>query len=608
MAKSHSIFFMHIEALESNFIYDLWDWLKSLDWISILGYSIFILIGAGLIVLLITYFVWHHNDKRFIQNINYETSGARAFKIDSVHNEVTYFDLQKLNEVKTCSLEQFFASFPKEEQTKVSDWVDSNLSGKQTSDFIQTNVYLNKQRKNVPSFLKITKLSPTNGVLHLESYILKDSAKKRSMGPQNSFVSETQFATSVKENGISRGTTFCFSLKHKRLDGYDNNVPKTVCSRFRVALDRYVTGNTKLMKLSETQLLVCNFDINEHEEAVAYALRTINGVNNALSSKTKDKRSGASYVLKAGIVSNKDLYGDVESLIEYSQRTAINAYETSSSLVYYQKGLDDYVNYDVSKYRSEVERIIFDKRINNYFKPIYGVSRHSILGYVSKPVPDADKTSFSTIEELKNYAIRAKDQNNLFGYLAKTIVSRFVSERPLRSQRLFYPIMVRELPTIPAIFGNLKGASSANITFMLKEAEVLSNVKQTGEDNIINMLKDIHESGFSIGLIVQGKSIAVDDNLLKQMDIFFVDFSNDGTDSKHMDMVIRSQLHALVEKLLKYHKIIVGANLSDWNAIELVIGSGIDYVSSDQFGPYQPGFVPLKEKDEMRLKEMKGNK
>lgn len=109
-----------------------------------------------------------------------------------------------------------------------------------------------------------------------------------------------------------------------------------------------------------------------------------------------------------------------------------------------------------------------------------------------------------------------------------------------------------------------------------------------------------------MGLIVQGQSINIDATILNTVDIFFVDFKNDDVDSKRMDMTIRSQLHALVEKLLKYSKIIVGINLPDWNAIELVVGSGIDYVSSSQFGPYQNGFLPLTEKNEIRLNDMKG--
>lgn len=606
MSLFSSRFMFSKENVTLNYVEDFLDWLINLDWLGLLGLFSIILIASGIIVLVITYIVLNFNDKKFVKNVQYDSSGARVYRLDMVQNEVIVFNLSDIQNKKTVDLETFYSSFPKGEQQKVIDWIDNIFSGKQTTDFLQVDVYLKNHKKTASSFLRLTKSSPTKGILHLESYLLKDTFKKRSMGPTNQFVTETQFSNEVKKNGTSRGTTFCFSLKHKKIGGYDNNVPRSVCSKFRAALDRYLPANTKMMKLSETQLLACNFDISDREEAVAFALRTINGVNNILSSKSKG--SDGTYVLKAGIVSNKDVFGDAESLIDCSQRTALNAYETSSSLVYYRKGYDDYVNFDVSKYRSEVERIIFDKRINNFFKPVYGLPKHSVLGYVSKPIPDADKTSFSTIEELKNYAIKAKDQNNLFGYLAKTIVSRFISERPLRSQRLFYPIMVRELQTIPAIFSNLRGAKDANLVFLLRESEILLNLKQIGMENIISMIKDVHEAGFSIGLIVQGKAISVDEALLKNMDIFFVDFTNDETDSKHMDMVIRSQLHALVEKLLKYHKIIVGANLSDWNAIELVVGSGIEYVSSDQFGPYQNGFMPIKEKDELRLKEMKGNK
>lgn len=582
------------------------NWFESLDWIVVVGWITLIFVIGALAALITTYFVLRHKDMKFVHDLGYESSGARCYRIDSIHNSVTYFDVSNFANVKNTTIEQFYSSFPTEEQGKVHSWVDSILSGKQTTNFLQVNVYLKNHKKTSSSFLRITKSSPSNGLIHLENYLLKNSTKKKASVPAVPFISETQFSNEIKKNGASRGTTFCFAIKRKRQEGFDNNVPRSVCSKFRSALDRYLFGNCKLMKLSENELLVCNFDINGQEEAVAYALRTINGVTNAMTNKSKSTEP--TYIVKAGIVANKELFGDTESLIDYSHRTALNAYETSSELVYYRKGFDDYVNFDVAKYRSEVEKIIFDKRINNYFQPVYGVSRHSVLGYVSKPVPDADRTSFSTIEELKNYAIRAKDQNNLFGYLAKTIVSRFVSERPLRSQRLFYPIMVRELQTVPAIFTNLKGAKESNLNFMLKESEVIAGTKQMGLDNMIALLKNIHLAGFSLGLVVKGNSINVEDSILKLMDIFFVDFKNDDTDSKHMDMVIRSQLHALVEKLLKYKKIIVGANLADWNAIELVVGSGIDYVSSDQFGPYQNGFVPLREKDEIRLKEMKGNR
>jgi hypothetical protein len=64
-----------------------------------------------------------------------------------------------------------------------------------------------------------------------------------------------------------------------------------------------------------------------------------------------------------------------------------------------------------------------------------------------------------------------------------------------------------------------------------------------------------------------------------------------------MDTKIRVELHALVEKLLHYNKPIIANSLMSWNAIELVVSSGISYVSSDVFAPYDAMFRPLNDRE-----------
>lgn len=578
------------------------DW----SWSDILPYFILLLALATIVILIVTYILSRVNDEHFRHEVAYRASGARVFRIDAQKDSVMFFDLERIATKRNCKLEDFYAGFASEDQVKVRNWVDNILSGKQTTDFLQANVMVRRSKKPCPSYLKLTKADPTHGMVHLESYLLQEGPKKVTL-IEHPYVNEKDFATALKENGSENGTTFCFALRRKKAEGYDNSVPRSVCFKFRSALDHYLSGNTKLLKVADNEYIVSNLDMNDNEEATAYALRAVNGITTLLTSKNKgiDPKN---YIIKAGIVSNRDAYGDPDAIIESSKRTVLNAYDTSAALSFYKRGFDDYSAFDTSKYRSEVDKIINDKRIEFFFRPIYGVSRHSVLGYMAKAVPDADKTSFGSIEELKNYAIRAKDQRNLYGYLAKVIVSRFSSERQLKSQRLIYPILLSECSTIPAIFGNLRGAKDANIVFLIDEDNLIAGVRSMGVDNTIALLKEVHEAGFSLGLCVKGKSLNSDDILLKNMDMFFVDFGNGDTNAKRMDAAIRSQLHALVERLLKYKKIIVGINLEDWNAIELVVGSGIEYVASDVFGPYAPGFVPLKEKDELRLKEMKGNR
>ena len=68
---------------------------------------------------------------------------------------------------------------------------------------------------------------------------------------------------------------------------------------------------------------------------------------------------------------------------------------------------------------------------------------------------------------------------------------------------------------------------------------------------------------------------------------------------------MRSDLHASAEKLLRYKKPIIASSLENWNAIELVYNSGIDYISSEAIAPYSPLFIPLSEKTVDTLKNLK---
>lgn len=579
------------------------EWLNELDWTLVLGIISLGLLTAVILTLVISFVLAQSNDEKFIKDLAYLSSSGRVFCIDRPKNRVVYFDLSKADQKRSCDLNTFYGSFPKKDQGRVRSWVSDMLDGKQASGFLQTDVYLHKEKRYAASYLRATKINAQEGRLHLESFLLKNTTKKKSTLFDHPFVSEKRFADAIKDAGTECGYCFAFGIKRRRIDGYDNTVPRNISYKFREALEIYLAGNTKLLKVNDNELMVANLDISDSEEALSYALRAINGADTAVGSKNKEKE--ADYIIKAAIVNNKDLYGDARSIIMAARRCLANAFETSDSVIPYKKGFDGYSDEDVSNFRSEVERIIYDRRIGYFFKPIYGVNTHSVYGYISKAVPDPETTSFSSIEELKNYAQRAKDQNSLFAFLAKNTVSRFITERPLKSQRLFYPLFVRELEAVPSFFQSLKGAKEANIFFLLQEDDLLAEARKDGEENVIELIEEVRRSKFKVAICLKGKSLMVDDSLLKHFDAFVVDFTSDRP-KQHMDTAIRSQLHALVERLLKYGKTIIATNLADWNAIELVAGSGIDYISSDQFGPYAPSLPDpaFKEKDEMKLREL----
>jgi hypothetical protein len=123
----------------------------------------------------------------------------------------------------------------------------------------------------------------------------------------------------------------------------------------------------------------------------------------------------------------------------------------------------------------------------------------------------------------------------------------------------------------------------------------------------VETLNEIHESGFEIAVLLSGKTLLLDNKIYEKCDDFFVDFAETSEES-NIDTKVRVELHALVEKLLHYNKPIVANSLMSWTSLELVVSSGISYVSSDVFAPYDAMFRPLNEKNLDRMKAMKERK
>ena len=67
------------------------------------------------------------------------------------------------------------------------------------------------------------------------------------------------------------------------------------------------------------------------------------------------------------------------------------------------------------------------------------------------------------------------------------------------------------------------------------------------------------------------------------------------------DNRIRLSIHTLIEQLLKYNKPIIATDLDGWQAIELIIKSGITIVSSDMISPSNDMLLPIDKKKMEKL-------
>ena len=67
---------------------------------------------------------------------------------------------------------------------------------------------------------------------------------------------------------------------------------------------------------------------------------------------------------------------------------------------------------------------------------------------------------------------------------------------------------------------------------------------------------------------------------------------------------IRLSLYALIESLLKYNRPIIATDLEGWQAVELIIKSGITYISSDAVSPSNDMLLPIEKKKLEKLTAM----
>ncbi len=569
---------------------------------------VFCVIGLILLLLLVTIcvsFLAERNKQRdFKQIIVNESASVRLFYINKPNNQVRFFNLSSMNKVKVTSLDSFYASFPLNEQNRLKEWIDALLEGKQAPIYYETLVYFHKERRTVPSFLQVDSLDVSKGILHLKSYLLRFN--KPTHSSNRSFSTETDFAEYLRTYGNKAGVTYCFSLA-KANNGFSNFDPRIkdaeltaeLANKFKNLIVPYASKSEKVIRLSAMEIVVANFDIVDISNAIYFALRVKEGVEKALNGGSK--KAYAKYRLYVGIVNNKDINEGSDALLDAARISSYEALKKQKETIhFYSKDDSDISLADELHYRNEVDRIIYEKKLSFSYRPIYAVSKKKIYGYLARAIPTG--TSFGSLDELKNYAIRAKDEKSLFASMAKKVIPTFVNERMDKTHKLFYPVRMDERTLISSFFSHYPSAKEANLVFVFKENDIAVNYDSEEPESLAKFVSGIKKSGYKFAIYLSGKNLALDKSVYSLADAFLVDFSS-GEDA-NMDTAIRSELHALVEKLMRFKKPIIGTNLMNWNAIELVVGSKVEYISSDSFAPYETMFKPLNTKNVDRLKEM----
>ncbi|MBP5091833.1 MAG: hypothetical protein J6328_04685 [Bacilli bacterium] len=561
-----------------------------------------LLLLASLIVSIVVFVNGSSKDLAYKTSLNEKSNSVRVFVIDYPAQLVTFFNVTTLRDIRTMPLTDFYAQFPNEEQVKIIDWITSLLDPEsEAPNYLETGVTISKLKKQYFSMLEVTSVNREKGLIHLESYIFKYMTPDKRSGNLR-LSTNAEFRNMVENNLRSKGVSFCCSFRYKRTADREKPIDPRVFDQLKdVVFQTCNAPKRLLLQVSSNELVLSDFKLVGQPKA----LFLVDSLLKAIARHLAINSLTSSIDVRIGIVEHQYFPGDPESILVEAKKAADLAYDINAHYSWYQSGKQSTFakDMDESSYRSEVERIINDKRLSFFFRPMFSVSEMKVVGYLSDTRPiDA---YFPSIEELKNYAARADDGKALFATIAKNVVPTYIAQRLESTDILYYPIRVDEIEFVLPTFIDLVKAKPSRISFMIDEDDIRSHLASMGVDGFCHAVSEIRTKGYQVSLLVNGSELTLPDTVYPVFDSYIVSFLFAGAQTG-IDTKIRAELHALVEKLIKYRRPIMASDVDGWNAIELLVRSGLNYISAEALAPYETMITPLNPKNKKRIGDMRG--
>lgn len=297
-----------------------------------------------------------------------------------------------------------------------------------------------------------------------------------------------------------------------------------------------------------------------------------------------------------GVVENGQFYRDYDTIEEKAREACISGQTAGNEIVFYQRNVN--ANADMVKYSEQINHLLNDGVLRYLYRPVINAKTNQTIGYFE--YVKAYDSPFSSFSEMSKYASRINKNLDLFALVAKNVISKFNNERQSPNMVLFLTVSMIDVNNIASIISQVHNHDKANIVLVFDEQEV--NENSTNPELLIAALSNLKNSGFELALSLKDKNLLLDDKVYFLFHYFIVG-SAMMEEVKHNNR-IRLSLYTLIESLLKYNRPIIASDLEGWQAVELIIKSGISYISSDVVAPSNDMLLPVDKKKMEKVVQM----
>ncbi|MGM9873453.1 MAG: EAL domain-containing protein [Bacilli bacterium] len=563
-----------------------------------------------LIIFLISLSISDSKDKKYREKIKQESNTTRIFVIDVRKNIVTYFNRSSLKNKREMDMIQFYHRFHPSDVEKVKNWIFSIcIDSKNCEPYLEADIVINRGKNSYFSLLKLLNYDSEKGFLNLESHILRYITPSHLPSKKKNNHVTKKFAgvvpSSVMKNLIVnsksiKGFTFCikfFYMKQKALA--NEKVERYMAMTLRNEIYPFASNSKsprQIVEVNDNEMYLFDLFLSSKDDAMHLA----NSISHALKKTIEVNGFVSSITFSIGVIQNSLFYQDYDEIISHVCETAISAHQNDSLVLLYYKSIAA-SNVELLRYNDEINQLMEPGSLRYLYRPIINVSKKKITGYFS--YIKAYDSSFTSFLEMSKYAYKVNRNKELFTKVAKNVIPKFANEKPDNKCKLFFSVSLLDLDEMKEILPHIPRIKDVNLVLVFDEQEVNQNAVKV--ELINEQMKIIHDLSYSIALSLKDKNLLLDPSIYTNFDYFVVGAAM--TEEIKKNNRIRLSIHTLIEQLLKYKKPIIATDLESWQSIELIIKSGINYVSSEAISINNDMLLPIEKKKMDKLSQMGDN-
>ena len=556
---------------------------------------------VGLLMIFLTFMiisiiVSSHRDYRYVERMKAESTTLRIYAIDVKNNAVTYFNRSDLRDKRKIDLNTFYSHFHINDIDKIKAWIFSICTDYRTADkYIEADVLVNHGKFTYFSLLKLLKYDPNEGIIHLESFILKyitpnnaPAKKKNKKALYTGVVKRSTMESLIVKEKSLKGFTFAIRFYYIRQKVLSNDkIERYMIMTLKNIIYPYANNPRvprQIIDNGGNELLLFDLRIASRDIAMvlatsmAHSIKKCIGVNGFTDSIN----------FSIGVVENAQYYQDLDSMILKAQEACMSAQHHGQEVLLYQKQAAPLV--EIDRYREEVENLMRPNSMRYLFRPIFDVAKQRTIGYFE--YVKAYDSPFASFQEMSKYAAKVDLSKEFFAMIARYVIPKFANEKQEDYWRLFMLVSFQDIDYMADILSQISRVKDIHLVLVFEEQEI--NENSANLQLLNDSLKKLKDNGYELAMLMKDKNLLLDPSVYTNFDYFVAGSSMIGEIRKNNR--IRLSIHSLIESLLKYHRPIIATDLESWQAIELIIKSGVNIVSSETIASSNDMLLPLEKK------------